>query len=71
MWKQYCTDALKFVTVAVKVPSAAATIGVVVPIVCAILTFPHGACLDGRWTSLRVGVPLTPNGGWMIACADA
>ena len=60
---------MKFVTVVVNEPSAAAWIGFVVPMVCAMFTLPQGACVDGLWTSLRTGVPVTPKGGLITACA--
>lgn len=63
----WSTYALKFVMVAVKLPSALATIGVVEARVEAIFTLPHSLAVDGLWTSLRTGVPATPRAGEMIA----
>ena len=60
---------MKFVTVVVNEPSAAAWIGCVESIFCAMFTLPQGAFVEGLWTSLRTGVPVTPKGGLMTACA--
>ena len=56
-------------TVAVKVVPLAA-IACVESNVEAMLTLPHGDAVDGRWTLLRLGVPLTPRAGLMIAWAE-
>lgn len=65
------TYALKLVIVAVKVPSAAATIGVDVSSVEATLILPHSLAVEGRWTSDRAGVPATPRAGAIAAWACA
>lgn len=65
------TDALKFVAVTVKVPSAAATTGVDVSMVLATLVFPQAALALGLWTSDRLGVPATPRTGAIAACPYA
>jgi len=62
--------ALKFTTFMVTVPSAATGIAVDVSIVVAGLMLPQGCAVEGRCTSLRWGVPLTPRAGLGIACAE-
>ena len=37
----------------------------------AMFVVPHGFAVDGRCTSLRTGVPLTPSIGEIAACACA
>ncbi len=39
--------------------------------VCAMLALPQGFASEGRWTSLRLGVPLTPRTGEIAAWACA
>ena len=65
------THALKLVIVAVNVPSLLSAIVPEVSMVCAMFVLPHGFAVEGRWTSLRWGVPLTPSSGAIAACACA
>ena len=61
---------MKLVTFAANEPFVLAVTGVEVSIVCAILTLPQGDALDGRCTSLRTGLALTPSAGEIMACAE-
>lgn len=63
------TYALKLEIVAAKVPSAAAATAVEESMVPAMLALPQGLAADGRWTSLRTGVPFTPSAGAIAAWA--
>ena len=63
---------MKLVTETVKEPSAAAATDCEVPTAEATFTpAPHGAFVEGRVTSDRAGVPVTPRAGEMSACAEA
>lgn len=55
--------ALKSVELVMKVPVASATTGVLVSMVDATSTVPQGLAVEGRCTSARTAVPVTPRAG--------
>jgi len=61
--------ALKSVALVMKVPLASATTAVLASMVEATSMLPQGCEEEGRCTSFRTAVPLTPRAGVMIACA--
>ena len=65
------TYALKFVIVAENVSPLAATAVAVLKSAATLTPAPHGLAVEGRVTSLRAAVPVTPSAGVTMAWAWA